>query len=652
MNSGGGDWLLVQELFDRGEPLFVEALRRFDNADVLGAFASRWLGDKRPEARQFLFDYLDRPLNAFRHEALVKRLFKLAEANGDDELLGRFLVAFDRSVRRVTRQNRRFKAEVVATEREANALAAEWRNQGLEAVSVYKTWQRKYQVWAQWTAPWAGTPSGSTMPRDTLKETTDFSSWDRKSQRFRKISVPEWVLRLNLVPRDYKRVSQIPDEVRKALQKLRLFSLATRYYLRRRSWRYFRRLGHLHPERYIPAVTSALIQYQDDDVASSVALLDNWGLTQILFHFSPCLHFDEGRCRVAPGRTLAELEPAPIYARLWKAAPRSLVELLVQAKCRAVRGWAIKMIRSHLTTVLPVFPIEERLGLLTDDDPDVVEFAAELLRDDPLLRKIPPERWLYLAETANPVALEILCELMERLITPEQITLEEVVHLARLRPFPVARLGLHWLRMKTPLSEGDCRSVLALGEAECEMIRPELIRCAAEVLSQSMLFRAEWVLEWLDSRHQDVRDAAMNWFRGEPRVHNDVAIWQCLMETPYDDVRLALITDLESRTHGSERIRLEQRALDPELLKLLWASVLLNVLRGNRTKPVVVRQLVARIEQRPDDLARLLPLLAVALRSVRGPEWRAGLVAVVRLAENSPGAVPLIREAFPELQLA
>ncbi len=79
--TGGksGDWLLIEELFERGDPAFVDALRQFDDAEVLGSFASRWFADRRPEARNLLFAYLDRPLNAFRHEALVKRLFKLAE---------------------------------------------------------------------------------------------------------------------------------------------------------------------------------------------------------------------------------------------------------------------------------------------------------------------------------------------------------------------------------------------------------------------------------------------------------------------------------------------------------------------------------------------------------------------------------------------
>ena len=83
----------------------------------------------------------------------------------------------------------------------------------------------------------------------------------------------------------------------------------------------------------------------------------------------------------------------------------------------------------------------------------------------------------------------------------------------------------------------------------------------------------------------------------------------------------------------------------------MWASVLLNVQRGGRTKPVVVGQLVRRLERRPDEARALLPILAVALRSVRGPEWRAGLAGVVALAERNPEVRPLVAEVFPELKM-
>ena len=101
--STGGDWLLLQEQLERGDPEFVDRLREFADADALGTFAERWYTEPSPNARRLLLAYLERPLNAFRHEALVKRLFKHAEAAGDDAVMARFLVALDRSIRRVMR---------------------------------------------------------------------------------------------------------------------------------------------------------------------------------------------------------------------------------------------------------------------------------------------------------------------------------------------------------------------------------------------------------------------------------------------------------------------------------------------------------------------------------------------------------------------
>src|SRR5260370_34635029 len=114
-------WLLLEELLERGDPAFVTELRKVHDAEQLGGVANRWLSDPRPWARQFLFDYLNLPLNAFRHEALVKRLFKLAEKAADDAIMARFLVAFDRSVRRVKSDRSNHLQGAFATREEAQA---------------------------------------------------------------------------------------------------------------------------------------------------------------------------------------------------------------------------------------------------------------------------------------------------------------------------------------------------------------------------------------------------------------------------------------------------------------------------------------------------------------------------------------------------
>jgi hypothetical protein len=648
--AGSGDWLVVQELYDRGDPSFVDAVRRIDDADGLGALGAAWAVDRRPEARAMLLDYLDRPLNAYRHEALVKRAFKRAEAAGDDVLMGGFLVAFDRLVRRVRRTRWRAEQRDFATEDEARAQLASWTASGAERGSYWPDWRGRYHVWARWAEPGAAvTPQGTQMPRGKPMDAYDWWPEPGKPKRYK---VPDWVYRLSLDPRQFRERAEVPENRRKDFAKWRLFTVATRHYLRRRAWRYFRKLGRREPARYVPAVKEALLRYRDDDASSGLALIDNWGLVHILFHYSPVLHATEKGWRVAEGRSLAELEPAPMFAKLWASAPRAIVELLTQARCRAVRGWAVRMARRDPAAIRAVFPLEERLGLLAFDDAEVVDLAADLLRDDPALADIPVDRWLGLLETAAPSALGLLCELVGRHVPPDRVTTAQAVRLAMMRPLPLARLGLEWLRAKPPRDEDECQALLGLVEAESEPLRPEMLAWARGALAASGRFDPSWIVAWLDSRHDDARAEGWRWFLDEPRARDDVPTWQRLMESPYDDVRLNLVAELEERANGADPFRVERGDLDPDLLRLLWASVLLNVQRGHRAKPVAVRQLVRRAEARPEDLPTLLPLLAVALRSVRGPEFRSGLAAIVALAERDEASRGLIERTFPELQLA
>ena len=96
-------------------------------------FAERWYTDPSPNARRLLLAYLERPLNAFRHEALIKRLFKHAEAAGDDAVMARFLVAFDRSIRRVDPEEASLRSRARLTVgRKPQRLVAQWKSQGYD----------------------------------------------------------------------------------------------------------------------------------------------------------------------------------------------------------------------------------------------------------------------------------------------------------------------------------------------------------------------------------------------------------------------------------------------------------------------------------------------------------------------------------------
>ena len=341
--KGEGSWLVVQELLERGDPAFVDELRKITDADALGAFAARWYADSRSASRRLLLAYLERPLNAYRHEALVKRLFKLAEAAGDDEVMARFLVLFDRSVRRVRATKRHYETQVVPDRAQADALSAAWLRPRLRhRQCLAEPDGDQLHVVGIWTESIVRTSRTSIMPRGTLRETPDFTSWSPVTGRYKTFMAPDWVPKLKLDPKDFRDQVDVPEAHRPRLERFRLFSTATRNYLRRRSWRYFRKLGRRAPDRYVAAVSEALLLYRDDDVADALALLDNWGLVHILFHHSPALVARPNGWWPAEGRTLADLAPAPMYEPLWKREPRAVVDLMVRGGCRPVRQWAAR----------------------------------------------------------------------------------------------------------------------------------------------------------------------------------------------------------------------------------------------------------------------------------------------------------------------
>jgi hypothetical protein len=188
--------------------------------------------------------------------------------------------------------------------------------------------------------------------------------------------------------------------------------------------------------------------------------------------------------------------------------------------------------------------------------------------------------------------------------------------------------------------------VFGLREAEAEPLRAELVRWAWSVLAEQPDFHPLWVLEFLDSRHNDVREVGWEWLQSDVRAREDVTVWQRLLESPHDNIRLRLVGMLEDRAKEREGLA----KFSQELVRFLWATVLLNVYRGSRAKPLVVRQVMDRLSAKPDEAGELLPIVAVAMRSIRGPEFRAGLAGVVEFVEKNPTRKELVEAVFPELQ--
>ena len=95
---------LYESLFESQDAGFVEALRASDDAPRLAKFADRWIADGRAWAHEQMFRYLDRPWDRAGHQPVIKRLFKWAEAQQNDELMAAFATGCDRLVRRVRKQ--------------------------------------------------------------------------------------------------------------------------------------------------------------------------------------------------------------------------------------------------------------------------------------------------------------------------------------------------------------------------------------------------------------------------------------------------------------------------------------------------------------------------------------------------------------------
>lgn len=424
------------------------------------------------------------------------------------------------------------------------------------------------------------------------------------------------------------------------------FSCHTIYYLRRRAWRYFRRLGLQRPNEYPAAVVHALARYRDLDLPDGMAVLDSWGLVHACFGESDALAFNSSHARLVRPAQLAEMV-APAFGESWRspAAARPLFGLVASARARVVRVWAAQLLqrdhRDHLADV----PLEELLKLLDHADPAIQQLGAQLLENAAGLDRLDVATWLRLLGSSNVNAVTILAELAQRNLRPERLSLGETIELARARPVPVARLGLAFLRTRRIESREEREQLAALANARCEGAGAELAAFALSIVGAREQYDVDLVSRFFDSLIASIRQGAWDWLINENSAGwNDPALWGRLLESPYDDVRFRLVEQLQRRA------KLPGVTAASGLAQV-WCAVLLGVHRGGRAKLTALRQISDALRENPDDAAALLPVVAIAIRSVRGQEARHGLAAIVAVVEARPQLEGLVRQHLPELVL-
>jgi hypothetical protein len=545
-----GSLLLLDEYFASGDSRFRSELLSVNAPKKLAPFAEKWIRDPRAWARQALRDFLlDRSFERPLFKPLVKRLFKLAEAAGDDRIMAWFMVAGDCSIRRT--EAKRY------------------------------NWQAR-----------------------------DFDGYLKRS----------------FPPRDDGEA----------------FTVHTRHYLRRRTWRYFRRLGFRDPKRYLSAVMEALLLYRDADIDTGVHLLDNWGLTHVLFHNSPILSAKTNGWILLPGAAMRELKPTPAFATQWDA--ESIFTLLGKAQARPLRRTARAMLKAR-PALLEKVPFERVFEILDHPDEELQAFGLELLSSAAGLESAPLDAWTKLLESKNLEVLDAVCALMSKLVSPQLFSTEQLFAFATAPLGPVAKLGLGWLKTRD-LAPAD---LLRLAQTRSRTAAADAVALARERMSGRPDFTPDWLLAFLDATTLEVRTAAWTWFSEEKRARHRLDLWAKLVESPYDDIRLSIVGHLEKFAEIDTALRV---LLARAPLETVWATVLLNIHRGNRAKRLAAGQIAAAIERDPARAPQLLPLLAVAARSIRAPEFRAGLAAVVRTATRRPEVADQITRHFPELKLA
>lgn len=426
--------------------------------------------------------------------------------------------------------------------------------------------------------------------------------------------------------------------------KAKLFKYRTRYYLRRRAWRYFRWLGYRDPAAYLTAIVRALRSYEDADLQRGENILDSWGLLHACFGEQDALEFGATHVQLKEGRTLGELSPAPMFAAAWKksdAAP-VLLSLAVQAHSRLVRLWAMQLFQHEHGSF--AVSLETILALLEHDEADVQQFGAKLLESSAALATLPVASWLKLLQTKNEEALQRICDAFAKHVSGDRLNLSQCIELACVRPVSVARLGQRYLKGRTIAAATDRELITALANGKCSAVTGELTAWAFGILGTKENYSSDQAIRFFDSLIVETRTAAWAWLMADSTALRDAVLWSRLAETPHDDLRLRVIDFLQTQT--------QLPGADADKLENIWRTVLLGVHRGGRQKAKAVQQIAQAIVADPARSEALLPVLAVAVRSVRGPEARAGLAAVVSLVTAQPQLADAVQRHLPEMKFA
>ena len=413
------------------------------------------------------------------------------------------------------------------------------------------------------------------------------------------------------------------------------FSLATRRYLRRRVYRYFRHIGYRDPARYVANMLEALRLYADEDTAEAVQLLDRWSLFHVLYWGAKGADRRHSGVVLRGSATRVSFAPSPHFPDEWRRQAHldDLIRLMAEAKNADVRAWVRAWIEADPSDPFESLSLSRLWPLLKSPNIDVQEWSATLLErvNDWATQTIAG--WVELLKLDNEAAAQGLADRAAKWLAPSRLSLDLAVEVAQTAKAPVARLLMGWLLERT-VTKADLPILIRLAQTADPMARARATRWLTTLLAKhrSVLLTREL----LDSPHADVRASALELINSHYVGAAPLAV--ALIESPFTDVRDEVVRHLEGWI----------ARIPSEKAHHLWARTLLSIHNGGRAKRAVLRQL-AETALRADAPSETMPLLAVALRSVRESERRAALAAIARIVHRQPELRSIVHEAIPEL---
>jgi hypothetical protein len=137
-----------------------------------------------------------------------------------------------------------------------------------------------------------------------------------------------------------------------------------------------------------------------------------------------------------------------------------------------------------------------------------------------------------------------------------------------------------------------------------------------------------------------------------PRFSKSPIVWASMAESPHPEVREKLLDELaaQARAQPAER-RISGAKVADAALAQLWATTLLAIHRGGRAKPKALLSMAQSLVKEPARAESVVPLMRIALRSVRPAERRSALAAITRAAQAHVEVRASVAKHLPELDL-